>query len=162
MYRRSCPYRGSEVLVGYLGESRQLKWWPSSFLDDRSEPFLAPIFGKAASVARVVGVTEVARRVHDDAIGVGRSFHLFRLPESMEQELHRTLIGTTGIAAIELVDSAKTELDSIASREAVPRPGPVHVGALNMLANEEWIPVVASHYSAAFGSGIQSFPFFSD
>ena len=80
----------------------------------------------------------------------------------MEHELHRALIGTIGIAAVESAGAAKTELDLIISREQAQRPGPVHIGALNMLASKEWLPVTASHYSAAFGSGIQSFPFFSD
>jgi hypothetical protein len=58
------------VLVGYLGERQQANWWSSSFLDRTSEAFLMPIFGSAIANARVVGVTEAARRVHDDAIGL--------------------------------------------------------------------------------------------
>ena len=99
------------VLVGYLGEHRQANWWSSSFLGRSSEAFLTPIFGNAVANARVVGVTEAARRVHDDAIGVGRTFHLFRLPETLEQELHRTLSTSKGIP--ELVDAAIEEMRAL-------------------------------------------------
>ncbi len=103
------------VLVGYLGEHHQANWWSSSFLGHSSEAFLAPIFGNAAANARVVGVTEAARRVHDDAIGVGRTFHLFRLPETLEQELHRTLSTSESMAIPELVDAAIEEMRALSS-----------------------------------------------
>jgi hypothetical protein len=86
------------VLVGYLGERHQSNRWSSTFLGRTSEAFLAPIFGNTVANARVVGVTEAARRVHDDAMGVGRTFHLFRLPETLEQELHRKLSTSSGKA----------------------------------------------------------------
>ena len=149
------------VLVGYLGEHNQANWWSSSFLGRSSEAFLAPIFGNAVENARVVGVTEAARRVHDDAIGVGRTFHLFRLPETLEQELHRTLSASKDAATPESVDAAIEELKALSSVDSNPKPGPVHVGALDMLADAQWVPVVASHYRAAFAAGVQSFPYFT-
>ena len=149
------------VLVGYLGEHHQANWWSSLFLGRSSEAFLAPIFGKAAASAQVVGVTEAARRVHDDAIGVGRTFHLFRLPETLEQELHRTLSTYESITIPESADAAIEEMRALSSRDNEPKPGPIHVGALPMLADAQWIPVVASHYRAAFVAGIQSFPYFT-
>ena len=109
----------------------------------------------------MVGVTEAARRFHDEAIGVGRTFHLFRLPETLEQELHRTLSASKDTATLESVDAAIEELKALSSVDAKPKPGPVHVGALDMLADAHWVPVVASHYRAAFAAGVQSFPYFA-
>jgi hypothetical protein len=149
------------VLVGYLGEHHQANWWSSSFLGRSSEAFLTPIFGNAVANARVVGVTEATRRVHDDAIGVGRTFHLFRLPETLEQELHRTLSTSKDMAIPESVDAAIEEMRALSSRDDEPKPGPIHVGPLHMLADAQWIPVVASHYRGAFVSGFQSFPYFT-
>lgn len=148
------------VLVGYLGERQQSAWWPSSFLDRMSEAFLTPVFGYAAANARVVGVTEAARRVHDDAIGVGRAFHLFRLPETLEQELHRTLAESKD-AAVESTEAALEELKTLSSGEVAANPGPICVGPLDMLADARWIPVVAGHYHAAFTAGVPSFPYFA-
>jgi len=149
------------MLVGYLGERDQANWWSSSFLGRTSEAFLAPIFGNAVANARVVGVTEAARRVHDNAIGVGRTFHLFRLPETLEQELHRTLSASKDTTTPESVDAAIEKMKALSSRDSEPKPGPVHVGALHMLADAQWVPVVASHYRAAFAAGVQSFPYFA-
>jgi hypothetical protein len=36
-------------------------------------------------------VKEAAARVHDEYIGVGKVYHLFRLPEHIEQALHSSL-----------------------------------------------------------------------
>jgi hypothetical protein len=149
------------VLVGYLGERQQPSWWASSFFDPTSEAFLAPIFGDAAANARVVGVTEAARRIHDDAIGVGRTFHLFRLPETLEQALHLAVSRSKQAASIKSVDTALAELGALSSCDSVPKPGPSHVGPLTMLANMQWVPVVASHYQAAFAAGIRTFPYFA-
>jgi hypothetical protein len=38
-------------------------------------------------MAQYHGVTEAACRVHDERIGVGRVFHLYRLPETIEQRI---------------------------------------------------------------------------
>jgi hypothetical protein len=149
------------ILVGYLGERHQSNWWPSSFLDRTSEAFLAPVFGQAVGNARVVGVTEAARRVHDEAIGVGRAFHLFRLPETLEQELHRTLTASKDPVVAESVEAALEELTSLSSGEVAAKPGPVHIGPLNMLADVRWVPSVAGHYRAAFTAGVPCFPYFA-
>jgi hypothetical protein len=109
----------------------------------------------------VAGVTEAARRIHDDAIGVGRTFHLFRLPETLEHELHRMLGMATGIAKVKSVAAATEELEALSAGNAVAVPGPMHVGPFQMLADARWVPVVASHYRAAFAAGVRSFPYFA-
>jgi hypothetical protein len=49
--------------------------------------FLNPIFASKTRMAQYHGVTEAACRVHDERIGVGRVFHLYRLPETIEQRI---------------------------------------------------------------------------
>src|SRR5215475_5259669 len=79
------------LLVGYLGEHHQYNWWPSAFLTPSSLAFLAPIFSKTAFMAQYQGVTAAASRVHDAHIGLGKVYHLFRLPERLEQTLYHHL-----------------------------------------------------------------------
>jgi hypothetical protein len=79
------------MIVGFLGEKSQRNWWPSEFFSDTAPAFLNPVFGKTATLAQYHGVKEAARRVHDDHIGVGSVFHLFRLPDSIEQCLFELL-----------------------------------------------------------------------
>src|SRR5712691_3071033 len=79
------------ILVGYLGEHHQYNWWPSAFLAPSSVAFLAPIFSKTAFMAQYQGVKAAAARVHDEHIGLGKVYHLFRLPERLEQALFQSL-----------------------------------------------------------------------
>jgi hypothetical protein len=107
-------------LIGYLGERTQANWWPSDFLAFRSEAFLLPIFQKSAAMAQFSGVTEAARRVHDERIGVGRVFHLFRLPEAIEQRCFEFLQRSLSVDEIKQVfrsrETALAALKEIATR----------------------------------------------
>ena len=76
------------LIVGYLGEKAQLAWWQSSFLDPNAKAFLQPSFPRTWRLSQYHGVIEAALRVHDEFIGIGRVYHLFRLPEEMEHSLH--------------------------------------------------------------------------
>src|SRR6516162_928813 len=73
------------IAIGYLGE--QAAWWPSSFLGQHAFTFLSPVFGNRTTVAQYHGVVEAACRAHDEKIGIGRVFHLFRLPEAAERRI---------------------------------------------------------------------------
>jgi len=73
------------VLVGYLGEKGQDNWWASDFLSTTAAAFLAPIFNRSLFLAQYQGATAAAAKVHDEAIGVGRIYHLFPLPIGIEQ-----------------------------------------------------------------------------
>ncbi len=79
------------VVVAYLGEREQFSWWQSLFLSANSQAFLAPIFTRTQFLAQCSGVTRAAARVHDERIGTGHVYHLFRLPEDMEQDIHQLL-----------------------------------------------------------------------
>ena len=78
---------GLRLAVGLLGEQEQSAWWPSSFLGRHAQAFLNPIFGIKTRMAQYHGVTEAACRIHDERIGVGRVFHLYRLPGTIEQRI---------------------------------------------------------------------------
>ena len=70
------------VLIGYLGEKDQANWWGCEFFSATATAFLAPIFNRSLFLAQYQGATAAAAKVHDEAIGVGRIYHLFRLPTS--------------------------------------------------------------------------------
>uniref|UniRef100_UPI0039B77F6C BrxE family protein n=1 Tax=Pseudomonas sp. P1B16 TaxID=2986074 RepID=UPI0039B77F6C len=72
------------VLVGYLGE-QQPAWWSSQFFSPTAAAFLGPVFARSTTLAQYQGVTAAAARKHEEHIGEGRTFHLFRLPEIFEQ-----------------------------------------------------------------------------
>ena len=83
------------IVVGYLGESAQYAWWSTSFYEPSSRLFLEPVFSKTSQVAQYHGVIEAARRLHDEHLSTG-SYHLFRLPEELEQDLHAMVQSSGG------------------------------------------------------------------
>jgi len=83
------------LLVGYLGERSQFSWWPTSFFGDYSLRFLEFVTPKTSFLAQYHGVIEAARRLHDEHLNVG-SYHLFRLPEEVEQDLHAMMKSSVG------------------------------------------------------------------
>lgn len=154
------------VAVGYLGERDQYAWWQSSFFSTGSQAFLAPIFARTQFLAQCSGVTRAAARVHDERIGTGHVYHLFRLPEDMEQDLHQLLHSpdlTHDITAF--VGSKETAVNFLQQTTEPLTTTPVgpalisNVGALRDLT--KW-RMACAHYSYGFSQGITIFPYFGD
>jgi len=151
--------------VGLLGEKDHGNWWTSMWFTQNASAFLTPVYGDRLAPARYQGVVEAARRVHDDRVGVGQAFHLFRLPEGLERTLHETvLMGSdcellTGGSSAE---SAQEVLIELSAETKMANPGPVRVGSPKDLQGHTWISILADHYQAAFASSIQTFPYFSE
>jgi hypothetical protein len=128
--------------------------------------FLNPVFGKTTILAQYHVVKEAACRVHDEYIGVGRVFHLFRLPESMEQAVFESLqdpaVTETLRADIESEEAAMTALHGVAGVAESLREGPVQIGTVADLDNARWLSDLARCYEAAFSAGSRSYPYFAD
>ena len=151
------------VLVGYLGEQDQFHWWSSAFFSSNSNAFLTPVFGKTSFLAQYHGVRETAARVHDEYIGVGRVYHLFRLPELVEQELHQLLHERDIIEQTQgkLCDkeSALSSLSNYNSESIEIKEGPLKIGSIEELNNN--INIVAKRYCQAFENKLKVYPYFS-
>jgi len=155
------------VAIGLLGETRQPPWWPSAFLSSHSQAFLNPVFSRTSFLASYHGVREAAARVHDQRIGIGASvFHLFRLPEHMERELHELMSQEENVKAISAItastDAAIAYLRQAAGEAAQPATGPVRIGSSADLDNTTLWQKAARHYLHAFDRGGLVFPFISE
>ena len=153
-------------VVGFLGERAQFGWWPCAFLAPASGAFLTPLFPRTQALARCNGVTQAATLVHDDRIGVGDVYHLFRLPEDLEQAIHRTLQGREQDAALlPLVANQETALARLRSLAAVVNDnavGPTWVGGTTALRDDQAWRRVAGYYAQAFAQRSEIFPYFAD
>jgi hypothetical protein len=151
------------TVIGYLGEKEQYNWWPSSFFSAPSSAFLAPVFNRTQSLARLSGVSRAASRVHDEYIGVGAVYHLFRLPERLEQRI------------VSHMQREPDQIDMPAAREEalawlhdytdempVATMGPVRVGDISALQEEASWQAVAALYLYAFEMGARIYPYFRD
>ena len=153
------------VAVGVLGERSTPRWWTSSFCGNNGKAFLAPVFPRTYIHAQYQGVVSAAVLVHDDRIGVGNVFHLFRLPEDMEQALQAIVKYEIYVELTDVmrdVDSATKVLRGYAGSAQKTSQGPVKVGHLSALRDTSVWKDVAAFYLNGFEHQRETFPFFSD
>lgn len=150
------------VLVGYLGEKGQANWWGSDFFGATAIAFLAPIFNRSLLLAQYQGATAAAAKVHDEAIGVGRIYHLFRLPIGLEQAsaaaLNDAAFAQTLQTRLANREWALARLGEIAGAPVSASPGPVSLGLMSQDLKAE-LQRAAGLYCSALTTGIQTFPY---
>lgn len=149
------------VLVGYLGEQNP-SWWPSQFFSPNANAFLGPVFARSTLLAQYQGVTAAAARRHEEHIGEGRTFHLFRLPEIYEQSAAGVFSDKAFESQIRTLvasrDQALGRLAELAGGPVSASEGPVVVGDLTDGLSDA-LESCAALYLDAFKKGIQCFPF---
>ncbi|WP_422482305.1 BrxE family protein [Pleomorphochaeta sp. DL1XJH-081] len=153
----------TRLVVGYLGEKNQNAWWDCNFLSASSKSFLIPVFPKTMALAQYHGVCRAAAIVHDDHIGIGKHFHLYRLPDSIERHIIRLFSQDELIqemnSSIESQDSAIRYLE----KHSVPiqsAEGPVVLGEYSDYGLSELLPRTIANYFLAFTEGRKVFPFY--
>lgn len=152
--------------VGFLGEREQYGWWQSAFLSAGSKPFLAPVFSRRLVLAQYTGVTRAAALIHDERIGVGRVFHLFRLPEDLEQGIQHA-VGEPQVAQqidslVATQETALTYLHGEARSASGGGVGPTRVGAAASLRERRLWRIVAGQYAHAFITKSQVYPYLTE
>ncbi|MEW5992802.1 MAG: BrxE family protein [Pseudomonadota bacterium] len=152
------------LLVGFLGERAQFAWWPTAFFEPSSRLFLEPVFAKTSRLAQYHGVVEAARRLHDEHLNVG-SYHLFRLPEEIEQDLHMMVQERDGesvaSSALQGKDDALDTLKSLAGGSSSPAEGPIAIDSIGGLDSPSAIQAVAGAYLSAFMQNTRIYPYFA-
>jgi len=150
------------MLVGFLGERAQCAWWPTAFYEASSRPFLEPVFSKTSRLAQYHGVLEAARRLHDEHLNVG-SYHLFRLPEEVEQDLHATVQSSVGeylvSQAPQSKEAALEALTQLAASGGAPSVGPAAVGSIKDFDSSETLKAIAAAYLSAFTKNAKTYPY---
>lgn len=150
------------MLVGFLGERAQCAWWPTAFYEASSRFFLEPVFPKTSRLAQYHGVLEAARQLHDEHLSVG-SYHLFRLPEEVEQDLHAIVRSSVGEElASQTPQSKEAALDALqrlAKTGATFSVGPTAVGSIKDLDSSETLKTIAAAYLSAFTQNAKTYPY---
>lgn len=152
------------TVIGFLGEQEQHSWWSSSFFGAGSKSFLSPVFPRTHVLAQYQGVLKAASIVHDERIGVGNVFHLFRLPEDLEQSIQRTIQSPHMILAItDCTVNSKTALAKLGkisdglSRNDI---GPVSVGSFANIRIAALWRQVAAYYATGLQDHFEVYPYF--
>lgn len=153
------------VTVGYLGERDQYGWWQSSFFTQGSNAFLLPLFGRTKLLGQSSGVTTAAALVHDERIGIGNVYHLFRLPEDLEQSVHQILQEPSFESKARNIFSSKNQaLQHLGENKSTTdfSPGPLRIGKIDEIRIIKMWDRVAILYRQAFDNGQVIFPYFSN
>ena len=150
------------LLVGFLGERAQFAWWPTAFYETSSRLFLEPVFAKTSRLAQYHGVLEAAQRLHDEHLSVG-SYHLFRLPEEIEQDLHAIMQSSVGeefaSQAPQIKEAALDALKRLAATSVTSSVGPTAVGSIKHLDSADFLKAVAGAYLSAFSQNAKTYPY---
>ena len=150
------------ALVGFLGERAQFAWWPTAFFEPSSRLFLEPVFFKTSRLAQYHGVLEAARRHHDENLSLG-SYHLFRLPEEVEQDLHALVKSSPGEEFVSQPPASKEAaldaLKRLAPSSASSSVGPTAVGRINELDSADILKAIAGAYLSAFSRDAKTYPY---
>ncbi len=76
------------ALVLALGESSKTPWWKTEFMNETGLRFLERLYPRTPVRAAVHAAGRAACEAHDQAVGRVGVYHLFRLPEALEVEMH--------------------------------------------------------------------------
>src|SRR5690606_5411401 len=140
----------------------QCAWWPTAFYETSSRLFLEPVFAKTSRLAQYHGVLEAARRLHDEHLSVG-SYHLFRLPEEVEQDLHAIVQSGAGEELVSQVPPSKEvaldALKRLAATGCASSVGPVAVGGIKDLDSIDTLKAIAAAYLSAFTQNAKTYPY---
>ena len=150
------------LAIGFLGEREQFGWWQSSFFTQGSDAFLSPLFGRTKVLAQCNGVSQAAAMIHDERIGVGNVYHLFRLPEDVEQNIHKMLHEVKNLNIGNNKETALIYLQKHSSVSAQTSLGPFRIGDKKSLHNPKSWQMVAGIYLYAFEKGVEIYPYFTD
>lgn len=150
------------VLVGYLGEKGQAQWWSCEFFSATAAAFLEPIFNRSLFLAQYHGASAAAAKAHDDAIGVGRVYHLFRFPIGLEQASAETLNDSAFVQAMKAKlatrELAMARLAELAIKSDAISEGPVSLGQMSQDLGLT-LQRAAGYYFSALEAGTQTYPF---
>lgn len=150
------------AVVGFLGEKSQYGWWDTNFLSDSGQEFLKIIFPRSAVSAGCNAAAEAAKRLHDERIGRGGVYHLFRLPSSIEEAIHRQILAEPDDIYL-LLNSEDIALDFLKRLSSSVKDvsvGPIQVGTEKQILTSKSFENISSHYFYAFQSSTMCFPYF--
>ena len=150
------------LAIGYLGERDQFGWWQSSFFTRGSDAFLSPLFGRTQLLAQCNGVTRAASIIHDERIGVGKVYHLFRLPEDIEMNIYNTFQNMREPLMVFRTGNVMSFLKEFALQPGQVSSGPTRVGDTKSIFELYSWKVVSGLYLNAIDNKVETFPYFSE
>ena len=133
------------------------------FCHHQAERFLGPIYPNSIDVAQYSGVCQAASIVHDEHIGIGKHYHRYRLPDSIERALfqciqaHKVINDMSDF--LKSHDTAVERLKELGEDTVKESDGPVTVGQYADNKLDALIQISRSHYISALEGDYKTFPY---
>ena len=156
------------VLVAALGESSSPPWWKTTFLSDAGLRLTGRIFPRSYLSAAVNAVWEVARREHDERVGKGRRYHLFRLQPSPERSVQAELMDPAKAERLREVLALEQDglLEALSALVGTARlrgrGGPTLMGTVRSLSEPGGVSELAAVYRSAFREETVVHPYYEE
>lgn len=145
--------------VAYAGEASKPSWWPTTCLTAGAALDFKALFSEAAPAVAWQLSSQAACQAHDKWLS-GMDYHLFRLPEGLEEAIYHTGLQLSSAQAQALLAQKEVLLQEPAST-APTATGPHRLGSSSDLLMGNALPALRACYAAAFASGNQAFPYFT-
>ena len=157
------------ALVLSLGEISTPPWWKTEFMNETGLRFLERLYPRTPIHAAVHGAGRAACEAHDKAVGRVGVYHLFRLPEVLETEIHASpSLGDEEFSSRFRSCLCRREdlleiLSKLCSGQSLKSTaaGPKRIGTESDAARIEALGVAASVYYDAFKQEKSAFPYFA-
>ena len=163
------PLLRLQINVLALGESPHAGWWKSQFLARVGLSYLSRPYPRGNFAAAVRSASRAARAVHDNSLGIGNVFHLFRLPQDMAWQLDELLRQPESdlLPRFEpLLDQRDNLLEHLkAMGGQTPgdsKVGPLRLGTVRDLRKPDIVSQLSAVYYTAFRDDGKVFPYFED
>jgi hypothetical protein len=145
--------------VAYAGEASVPSWWPTSCLTADAALDFKHLFADAAPAVAWQLSSQAACQAHDKWLS-GMDYHLFRLPEGLEEAIYYTGLQLP-VAQAQRWLQEKEALRAVPATTAALATGPQRLGSSTDLLSGAALPALRACYSAAFQGGVQVFPYFT-
>lgn len=157
------------ALVLALGEIAVPAWWKTEFMNETGLRFLERLYPRTPIRAAVHAASRAACEAHDKAVGRVGVYHLFRLPESLETEIHSSPSSSDAefISRFRSFLGRREDLMEMLSTFCSGPPvkgiaaGPKRIGVESDAVQTEALGMAASVYHEAFKRGKPAFPYFA-
>jgi hypothetical protein len=152
------------VAVAFLGEHGQNGWWKTQFLQPTGQRFLEFIYPRTAFAAAVTAATEAAKKFHDERIGKGGVFHLFRFPPTLEFRVHQQLLSSDAARLAQIVtnaSAARALLERYVKNKQPTALGPLRIGEVSAITKEITVAKLAGIYLQSISSATVALPYFT-
>lgn len=154
------------VLVLVLGGAGQARWWRTEFLTNAGLRFLERLYPRTSPAAAIRATGVAARDLHDSSIGRGGVYHLFRLPEPFEGQLHSLagrgffdeILRDLG-SSLDAREALLTQFEGLATELPETEPGPQRIGSVRDLRRGNLMGRWAGAYLQAFRKEYRVFPY---